>query len=292
MYIQTQLTTLLQIFCTFMFNIEVILKSIVEPDDNFIMEGKRGVGNRLLGSVPIDFLNYFSDISFSDQSTLLKMFDGEMYIQTQLTTFLQIFCAFMFNIEVILKSIVEPDVNFIMEGMRGVGNRLLGSVPTDFLNYFSDISFLNQSTLLKMFDGEMYIQTQRTTPLQIFCTFMLNIEVILKSIVEPDVNFIMEGMRGVGNRLLTGECAYWLSEQCLPHSSSPSTARITRAKNFGTLHSMGVSEGMTMLLTKKRRDVKKTSLSKPITKNGATNLLNPFILSAVEEGLTILVASF
>ena len=69
------------------------------------------------------------------------MFDGEMYIQTQLTTLLQIFCTFMFNLEVILKSIVHPDDNFIMEGMRGVGNRLLGSVPTDFLNYFKDFLF-------------------------------------------------------------------------------------------------------------------------------------------------------
>ena len=55
---------------------------------------------------------------------------------------------------------------------------------------------------------------------------------------------------------------------------------------------MGVSESMTMPFTEKRRDVKKTSLSNSITKNGATNLLNPFTHVAIEDGLTILAASF
>ena len=81
MLISTIPTTLFQIFCKTSLKSKIIVKSILDQDDNFC-------------------------------SIIMKIFDNEMLIRTLLTTILQIFCKIILNSKIIVKSILDPDDNF------------------------------------------------------------------------------------------------------------------------------------------------------------------------------------
>ena len=49
--------------------------------------------------------------------------------------------------------------------------------------------FQPKAYLCKMFEGELFIRSISTTPLQIVCKIILNFQVIVKSIRDQDGNF-------------------------------------------------------------------------------------------------------
>ena len=57
-------------------------------------------------------------------------------------------------------------------------------------------------TCRKIFEGEMLIRTLSTTLLQIFCKIILNSEVIVKSIIDPDDNFLRNSFRSINGLTL------------------------------------------------------------------------------------------
>ena len=50
----------------------------------------------------------------------------------------------------------------------------------------------------KIFEGEMLIRTFFTTLLQIFCKFILNFQVIVKSFLDPDITCNRNSEAGMG----------------------------------------------------------------------------------------------
>ena len=44
-----------------------------------------------------------------------------------------------------------------------------------------------QSIVRKMFEGEIFIKTLPTTPLQMFCKIVFNFQVNVKSILDPEI---------------------------------------------------------------------------------------------------------
>ena len=76
---------------------------------------------------------------------------------------------------------IKTDCSLSPTGLNGSGTRCSLAI---FIKSFSRKHFF-----LKIFEGEMLIRTQQTTHIQILCKMILNFQVIVKSIINPDDNF-------------------------------------------------------------------------------------------------------
>ena len=89
-------TTLLQIFCKIILNSKVIIKSIIDPDDNSHVYGLW---------------------SLAGKSHAGEIFKGGLSYTIMPSTLLQIFCKIIMNSKVIIKSIIDPDDNSHVYGL-------------------------------------------------------------------------------------------------------------------------------------------------------------------------------
>ena len=110
MLIKTKPTPLFQIFCKIIFNLEIIAKSIIGPDNIFRGSLKHYWVNPLMLRTTKTALQFLRNIA--GKSIFGKLFDEEMFIKTLLTTLLQIFRKIILNSKIAVKSIRDPDNNF------------------------------------------------------------------------------------------------------------------------------------------------------------------------------------
>ena len=130
-----------------------------------------------------------------------------MFIRTQPTTPLQKFCKIIINSKVIVKIIIDPGVNLHV---------CISRASDDYVETIKAWQFWwnlsGESLAGKLFEGEILIRLQPTTPLQIFCKIIIDSKVIVKKVQVPDVNlhfFIsrarddyVEAIRGMEKHLM------------------------------------------------------------------------------------------
>ena len=221
MLLKKQQTHLIQIFRKNIFESQVITKSIIDPDDTYVILQSRSYYTQL--KTVWRLWRYLLM-----QRMLRKIFEGEMLLRKLQTTLLHLFYKTIFESQVIAKSIMDPGNNF--RGTLNPSNtnttfvqrirtqRFLKTIQTLSCWYSLDSSrwelsdeypwarisvvvhcFLHHFLLDKFATSSIRVKENiwrrnvkqnitNNTPSN-FCKIILNSQVIIKSTKDPDENF-------------------------------------------------------------------------------------------------------
>ena len=124
---------------------------------------------------------------FTNKSIIWKKFEGEMFIRSKHNNFPSNIFKLLLNSQVIFISMREADDTLMWNTIdctcQSITLRVAKTAQTIL------IILLNKSIFWKKFEGEMFIRRHATTLVQTFCKFLLNSQVIFKSMRVAEYTF-------------------------------------------------------------------------------------------------------
>ena len=180
-------TTLIQIFCKIIFNSKVIVKSIIDADDNFWRSSQALMGEAL---------------SCYMMWEVILVIQEKVFIRTLPTTLVQIFCEIIFDSKVIVKSIVDAYDNFWRSSQA-----LMVEALSCYMMW----------EVILVIQEKVFIRTLPTTLIRIFCEIIFDSKVIVKSIIDADDNFCRSSQALMDEAL----SCYMMEEVILVETNGP-----------------------------------------------------------------------